>query len=334
MTVAVAVTESATVTCTEMATDRYAVIRQSHVGTRTALYLSVRIDFHARYNDIQRLLRASDKPNSDASRVEGFEDQLRTSTEENTNRTDELPGPKSLLPSEPKASLGPLGPKLLEPAFQPMNPPQVEDKPVNEVQVSVKIPTVVDVKRFELSSDEIAPVTGHSLGDKGDLRELIKAAGVKKGISPELAMAVVQQESAFDPRAISSDGHASKGLFQLLDSTGRDLQNRFGVPGEYDPYNPEMNVELGTGYLKYLHHAFSEPTEIGKRFTTKAAANPSSLEKIAVAAFNAGEGRVASAQARAEKHGKNPGLYDDIASYLPASTRQYVSRVISTKENS
>ena len=144
-------------------------------------------------------------------------------------------------------------------------------------------------------------------------------------------MAVVARESSFNPKAVSSDGHASKGLFQLLDRTGRDLLNRLGLESEYKPFDPEQNVYLGVGYLRHLHDIFSKETELPNRTTTVVAANTSSLEKLAVAAFNAGEGRVASAQQRALQAGKDPSQYDHIEDYLPESTQQYVSRVLEAK---
>jgi membrane-bound lytic murein transglycosylase MltF len=80
-----------------------------------------------------------------------------------------------------------------------------------------------------------------------------------------------------------------------------------------------------------LHDTFSTPTALAPTVTTVAAANSSSLEKLAVAAFNAGEGRVAAAQERAQKAGLNPALYLDVESYLPQSTQEYVQKVLKLK---
>jgi membrane-bound lytic murein transglycosylase MltF len=46
-------------------------------------------------------------------------------------------------------------------------------------------------------------------------------------------------------------------------------------------------------------------------------------------AFNAGEGNVAKAQASAEKAGKNPQLWSDVANYLTDETRQYIPNILS-----
>jgi soluble lytic murein transglycosylase-like protein len=101
---------------------------------------------------------------------------------------------------------------------------------------------------------------------------------------------------------------------------------------DYDPFNPDLNIDLGTSYLKYLHDIFRTGTELPNNLKTRAAADASSLEKFAVAAFNAGEGRVASAQGRSEKIGKDPAHYDQVAPFLPRTTREYVSKVVGGKK--
>jgi len=120
---------------------------------------------------------------------------------------------------------------------------------------------------------------------------------------------------------------------QLLDTTGQDLAARTSMNQPYDPFKPELNIDLGVQYLRHLHEIFSKATLLPNELTTKAAANSTSLEKLAVAAFNAGEGRVASAQQRAEKAGKNPAEFAQVEPYLPDSTREYVNRVLSRRQD-
>lgn len=169
------------------------------------------------------------------------------------------------------------------------------------------------------------------LGQK-EIVSRLTMASEKIGLDPSLAMSVVRAESGFNAQAVSSDGHNSKGLFQLLDSTGKQLLARGDNSSrDYDPFDPDLNMELGTSYLRYLHDIFSTPTQLPNSFSTKSAADKESLEKLAVAAFNAGEGRVASAQSRTEKAGKDPAHYDNVAPFLPSSTREYVARVVRGK---
>ena len=50
-------------------------------------------------------------------------------------------------------------------------------------------------------------------------------------------------------------------------------------------------------------------------------------KKFVLGAFNAGEGSIARAQHLAEKAGKNPRLWSDVAAYLAEETRRYVDTV-------
>ncbi|MCB0321143.1 MAG: hypothetical protein KDD60_09470, partial [Bdellovibrionales bacterium] len=81
----------------------------------------------------------------------------------------------------------------------------------------------------------------------------------------------------------------------------------------------------------YLHDLFTTETVLPNAFRSRPSANSSDLEKLAVAAFNAGEGRVAIAQQRAEEAGKDPGTYQGVRQYLPRSTQDYVDQVMTFK---
>ena len=164
-----------------------------------------------------------------------------------------------------------------------------------------------------------------------EIRNVIETAGKFHGIDPALGMAVATAESSLRPDAVSRDGFKSKGLFQLLDTTGKEMQTRMGVKDKYDPFDPALNAHLGVGYLRYLHDIFSAKTDLGSNLHTVPVRSAGQLEKLAVAAFNAGEGNVAQAQARARREGKDPTDYDAIKPYLPASTREYVTRVTSLR---
>lgn len=210
-------------------------------------------------------------------------------------------------------------PELEKPKiFSDPNPPS----DVKTTSLGVKPPHVVSAHRTaarpKLSEDSI--------------HKLIDGTGVAVGVDPALSLAVAKTESSFNPAAISSDGHASKGLFQLLDSTGKQLHSKLEMTNRYDPFNPTQNTKLGVEYLRYLHEIFSTQTDLPNALSTVPAANSSSLEKLAVAAFNAGEGRVASAQARAKRAGMDPAEYQNVAPYLPDTTQQYVQRVLEFRE--
>src|SRR5690606_2294279 len=88
------------------------------------------------------------------------------------------------------------------------------------------------------------------------------------------------------------------------------------------------DVALGVAYLRYLDEIFSEPTPLGRGLKTRPIAEASERRRFAAAAFNAGEGRVAQAQRRAEARGGDPTSYSDVRPFLPGITRTYVDRVI------
>jgi len=232
---------------------------------------------------------------------------------------------------EPTKMMSSLGSQPM--ALQSLLSPQTE---VTGAQVASMLPSTamkVELTKVAGASESLSPkVMPPQLGEKEILSRL-NLASQKAGLDPSLAMAVVKAESGFNVRAVSADGHYSKGLFQLLDATGKNLLSRADTPTnqDYDPFDPDLNIQLGTSYLRYLHDIFRTPTQLPNARTTKTAADDKSLEQLAVAAFNAGEGRVAAAQHRTEQAGKDPAHYDNVAPFLPRSTREYVARVVKGK---
>ncbi len=100
--------------------------------------------------------------------------------------------------------------------------------------------------------------------------EYVEKYSEECNIDKNLIYAVIKQESNFKNDVNSNKG--AKGLMQLIDSTGIHLATQLGYD-EHDLYDPETNIEFGTKYLAYL---------IGKYKN----------DKIALAAYNAGEGNV------------------------------------------
>jgi soluble lytic murein transglycosylase-like protein len=109
-------------------------------------------------------------------------------------------------------------------------------------------------------------------------------AAAAANVSPTLLAALVWQESRWNPQAVSSRG--AIGLAQLMPATARDL----GV----NPLDPIANLHGGARYLRQLLDQFD-----------------GNVEK-ALAAYNAGPGRVRSA-------GGVPAI---------AETQAYVSSIV------
>ena len=78
-------------------------------------------------------------------------------------------------------------------------------------------------------------------------------------LEPALLWAIMRQESAFYPKAISTSN--AKGLMQVVPSTWdwlADLQEE--TPG--DPFNPETNIRYGAFYLRWLLDYLEGDTEL------------------------------------------------------------------------
>jgi soluble lytic murein transglycosylase-like protein len=72
---------------------------------------------------------------------------------------------------------------------------------------------------------------------------IIADAARRHEIDPQLVSAVINQESGFQPNAVSKAG--AMGLMQLMPDTAKSL-------GVTDPFNPTQNIEAGTTLLRGL----------------------------------------------------------------------------------
>jgi len=97
-----------------------------------------------------------------------------------------------------------------------------------------------------------------------DLGEFINQTAQRYEVDPLLVHSVIQVESNYNPYALSPAG--ARGVMQLMPGTAR----RFEVANSWDPF---QNIAGGVRYLRYLLDTFNS-------------------ERLAVAAYNAGEGAV------------------------------------------
>ena len=116
---------------------------------------------------------------------------------------------------------------------------------------------------------------------KGEYLEVAKAAARKHGVPEEMFLRLVQQESGWNPGAVSSKG--ATGLAQLMPGTAA----RLGV----DATDPHQNLEGGARYLRQMYDKFG-------------------TWKLALAAYNAGPGAV-------EEHDGIPP-YEETENYVVA----------------
>ena len=91
---------------------------------------------------------------------------------------------------------------------------------------------------------------------KGYWKHVSKRAG-DFGLDPYLVLAVIREESRFNPKATSRS--SARGLMQIMPRTGRGIAkdldlNRYRTKRLYEP---SLNVQMGTYYLSHLIHNFS-----------------------------------------------------------------------------
>jgi soluble lytic murein transglycosylase-like protein len=98
-----------------------------------------------------------------------------------------------------------------------------------------------------------------------ELDKLVLESSQQQGVKEDLIRGVIAQESGARPCAVSWKG--AQGLMQLMPATSE----QFGVK---DPFDPHQNVEAGTKLLKQLLTKYNNDVS------------------LALAAYNAGEGRV------------------------------------------
>ncbi len=128
---------------------------------------------------------------------------------------------------------------------------------------------------------------GKTAAPAASVDALVRTAARSHDVDPLLVQSVIQAESAFQPLAVSPKG--AEGLMQLMPATAR----RFGVS---DIFDPQENIEGGVKYLKYLRDLFQD-------------------DRLAIAAYNAGEGAVAKY--------KGVPPYRETAAYVDKVSRRY-----------
>ncbi|MBQ3110135.1 MAG: lytic transglycosylase domain-containing protein [Clostridia bacterium] len=137
----------------------------------------------------------------------------------------------------------------------------------------------------------------------------IRQSADEMGVDRFLVAALIKAESNFNVDAISRAD--AKGVMQLTDETAQFCAEKMGIElNEGDIYSPAINIRLGTFYLSRMLNLFDGD------------------ERLAVAAYNAGEGRV-------QEWLKNPTLSTDGESldFIPyEETRRHVEKIETYKK--
>jgi soluble lytic murein transglycosylase len=134
---------------------------------------------------------------------------------------------------------------------------------------------------------------------------LVRPAAGRAGLPPALVLALIKQESGFDPNAVSRVG--ARGLMQLMPVTGTEQARKEGLAGFHPDslFTPAVNVRLGVAYLRDVLRRHDGNIE------------------FALAHYNAGPSALARWMPRLE--GRPPE--DAVEDIGYAETRDYVKRV-------
>jgi hypothetical protein len=84
----------------------------------------------------------------------------------------------------------------------------------------------------------------------------LKSFANQAGIDPYFALAIMREESHFDPQALSSS--KAMGLMQLMPATAKFVarKKKIKLKEKSEIFNPELNTRLGTLYLGSLADRF------------------------------------------------------------------------------
>jgi soluble lytic murein transglycosylase len=140
--------------------------------------------------------------------------------------------------------------------------------------------------------------------------DTIETESAKNNLDPYMVASLIRQESEFDPSAIS---HANAyGLMQLLPSVGKKMAHEEGISGfqTFQLLDPNMNIRLGTRYFRQMLDRFG------------------GVQEYALAAYNAGDNRVADWEAA----GPYSGIDEFVESIPFTETREYVQAILRNEE--
>ncbi len=140
--------------------------------------------------------------------------------------------------------------------------------------------------------------------------DIIRQQADAKGLDPSLIAGVIYVESRFRDQ---TSRVGAKGLMQIMPTTADYIASKSGGTAfeQGDLATPQINISYGTWYLRYLLQHYH------------------GNELLALAAYNAGEGKVDEWYREASARGED----FEAESHIPfPETRNYVTKVLDVRE--
>lgn len=161
---------------------------------------------------------------------------------------------------------------------------------------------------------------------------LVNKFSRKFSVKKELIYAIMQVESAFNPKAVSQSN--ALGLMQIKpEAAGKDVYNyvdsKAGQPDRQTLFNPEENIRIGTAYLDLLANKYFEKIE-----------NPQTREMLVISAYNGGLNTVFKVFGRTQEAAIErinqmlpSQVFQKLRSQHPSEeTRQYLQKVVQAQK--
>ena len=206
---------------------------------------------------------------------------------------------------------------------------------ISDKTKKVRMHFAKDGKKRTIISIKIPLSDNHMEKRRERYKELIEIEARRFNIPTEIALAIAETESDFNPKAKS---HVpAYGLMQLVPKTGaRDAyqwiykKDKF-ISGRY-LYKPRNNLELGCAYLSMIrHHYFSAIRDDELAYICAIPAYNTGVGNVSKALIN--KTNIREASKKANKMNKDE-LYDKLYSDLSSKeAKNYLKKVWTRKEN-
>ena len=160
-------------------------------------------------------------------------------------------------------------------------------------------------------------------------RDDVYSNSEKNDLDPLLVLAIMREESGYEPSAISWAG--AHGLIQVMPSTARDIARSLKIkPFKSEMLlQPEINIKMGTWYLAgQIKRLGKHTSEILAKEKVSESERSYIAKMLAAGAYNAGESRI---RRWVKKYGLKD--IDEFVESIPIpETKRYIKKVFNSYE--